>query len=556
MPQPPLEKPLIDHVTSAHLGYNDKDEPHLLPDNSVALIENMRIHNFGARTRRNGVDDIGGMTLNPNGLWSAYDQVLDQKSLFATYGGRVFITPEAGVIQERASGISLTDTRHKAVQGYFGGRPCSFIYQDCKNDSNSTLTSHLAVITDNNSWTQASIAPRAVCWFQNRLWVGRSAYGGQSYETVWWSELGDGLSYSANNTLQIEPGTGGDITALLPMRGFQPLIVVFKETAVATLEPSWGTNSSLIPAAADALDTIKTRIRLISNVVGCIAPSSIQNVPGAPGGDIYFLAKDGVRALTRANDDTISGVSKPITEPIKSTIARINFAYANKCVSTVYDNHYWLAVPLDGATENNYILFCNLDNGGWAVDTLAPKELVTAQMYSNTREELWAQYNSLTADCSVTGAETSYHIFQLNAGVYDPGGVVIPFKEESKGFSFGDITVKKKWDWMALAFHNNTTDTCTFGIQYNVDGRGWTTAASLVAGPVSATLDPVMGETPLPWGYQAGVNRVFKFALNDAPPGYEIQLRYFGISDISKPVIIDMAVAARPVYREFDNSIG
>jgi hypothetical protein len=186
---------------------------------------------------------------------------------------------------------------------------------------------------------------------------------------VWWSELGDGLSYSSLNTLQIEPGIGGHVQQLFPLRGFTPSIVVFKERAIATIEPYWGSSSHLIPAAGDALDTLKTNIRLIANGTGCVAPLSVQFVPGGPGGDIYFLAKDGVRALTRANDDTISGVSKPISDSILTTIRRINFSYAHKVVSAVLDTRYHLAVPLDGATDNTHVLTFDFETEAWSVQT-------------------------------------------------------------------------------------------------------------------------------------------------------------------------------------------
>jgi len=64
-----------------------------------------------------------------------------------------------------------------------------------------------------------------------------------------------------------------------------------------------------------------------------------------------------------------------------------------------------------------------------------------------------------------------------------------------------------------------------------------------------------MGETPLPWGVNTTAVRVWKMSLADAPPGYFIQLRYFGTSDLSIPVVLETSVYARPVYRETDNEI-
>jgi hypothetical protein len=413
------------------------------------------------------------------------------------------------------------------------------------------MTDQVGVTNDN--WTQVSMAPQCACWFQNRFWVGFSAYGGQSFETLWWSELGDGGSYSANNTLQIEPGIGGNIVQLLPMRGFNPLIVVFKQTAIATIEPTWGASSSLVPAAADALDTIKTKIRLISQKIGCEAPLSVQFVPGAPGGDIYFLSRDGVRAMTRANDDTISGVSKPLSHPIRSTIKRINFKFANKITSAVFDNKYLLAVPLDGATENTHLLIFDLQSPGWAIETWNPKALVTTRM-TDQIDRLWMQYNTISYDCSITSAESLYHMYKAYVGLADPGGAPVIYQEQTRAIAFGDITVKKKWDHLSLAFRNDAADTCVMGIQYNVDHRGWVTAGSAIFGAAPGG-DVIMGETPLPWGVNTSAARVHRLSLADAPPGYFIQMKYFGTSDLSIPVVLETAIYARPVYREFDNEI-
>ena len=558
MPQPPIEQPQAEHIRHVQQGMNDSDEVHLLPEGMAEHIENLEIEKAGARRRRNGVVDIGGRADTPNGMWNMYETVLEQDALFGHYGGKIYIAPGAGLLQERASGVSLTDSLHYGIPGRYDGRLSTYVIQSAQNDSDMTLTSHLTILKDtvgstNDNWTQVSMAPQCACWFQNRFWVGLSSYGGQSYETLWWSELGDGGAYSANNTLQIEPGIGGNIVQLLPMRGFNPLIVVFKRTAIATIEPTWGSSSSLVPQAADALDTIKTNIRLISHKIGCEAPLSVQYVPGAPGGDIYFLARDGVRALTRANDDTISGVSKPLSHPIRDLIKRINFKYTQKIVSAVWDNKYFLAVPLDGATENTHLLVFDLQNPGWKVETWSPKALVSTRMTDEV-DRLWMQYNTITADCSISSTESSYHIFKAYVGLAEPGGDPVIYDEKTRALSFNDILQKKRWDEMAISFRNDATETCTMGIMYNIDHRGWVTAGSAVFGSAPGS-EVVMGETPLPWGVNTTAVRVWKMSLADAPPGYFIQLRYFGTSDLSIPVVLETSVYARPVYRETDNEI-
>lgn len=554
MPQQPQEDPQVVHVTSVTGGQNDFDEVHVLGENEAAYLLNLSVDKEGARGRRLGVASHGGRTDSPNGLWLARDLKLDQEALFGIYGGKVYTLTGGGLLYNRASSFSLTNTPHMGIQGRYSNRQCTYIVQQCPNDSDSTAASYLGMIADIDTATQGSDAAMAGCWFQNRMWLGRSAYRGQSYETVWWSELGDGLSYSAYNTLQIEPGVGGNITGLFPLRGFTPAIVVFKERAVATLEPYWGSTSHLIPAAGDAIDTLKTNIRLITPSVGCPAPGSVQFVPGAPGGDVYFLAQDGIRALTRASDDTISGVSKVISKKITSTIKRINFAFAGKCVSAVFDRKYHLAVPLDGAFENSHVLIFDLESENWSVAAWTPKAMAVGRQ-RETIDRMFMQYNAVSYDCSNSGQASCYHTFKAYSGLLDPNGAPVIFQEDSRGINFGGIDKKKRWDYCSLSFRNDASETCVVGLQYNVDKRGWVTCGSAVFGAIAGGLDTVLGVTPLPWGVTIGATRTYKFDLTLVDPGYFIQIRYFGTSDLAQPIVLDLALAARPIAEEFDNSI-
>lgn len=554
MPQQPQEDPQVVHVTSVVGGQNDFDEVHVLGENEAAYLLNLTVDKEGARGRRFGVASHGGRTDKPGGIWLAKDLTLDQEVLFGIYGGKIYTLTGGGLSYNRASSFSLTAAPHMGISGRYFTAPCTYVLQQCLDDSSATLASHVGVITNTNEYTQGSSAAIGGCWFQNRLWLARSAYGGQSYETIWWSELGDGMSYSSYNTLQIEPGVGGYITGLHPLRGFTPSILVMKERAMATIEPYWGSTSHLIPAAGDAIDTLKTNIRLITPTVGCPAPGSVQFVPGAPGGDVYFLAQDGVRALTRASDDTISGVSKVISKKIHSTIKRINFAFAGKCVSAVFDRKYHLAVPLDGAYENSHILIFDLENENWSVVSWTPKSLSVGRQKEST-DRMFMQYNAMSYDCSNTGQASCYHTFKAYSGLLDPNGVPVVFQEDSRGINFGGIDKKKRWDHCSISFRNDASETCVVGLQYNVDKRGWVTCGSAVFGAIAGGLDTVLGSTPLPWGVTIGATRTYKFDLTLVDPGYFIQIRYFGTSDLAQPIVLDLALAARPIAEEFDNSI-
>lgn len=548
MPQQPVERPTQLQVLSIQGGQNDRDAVWMLGETNSALVQNLDIRSAGQRKRSNGVASLGGRSDAPYGLWRAYDNTLAQETLFTVYAGSIYAVPGGGVINQRGCGMSLTTALHHTAEGRWSGRIATYVANAQVNDSNNTLCSKLTVLTDSNLYSQtASMAPRAIAWFQNRLWCLDNSLSGDS-ETLWWSSLADGLLYSTTNSTQIEPGVGGRGTALQPIRGSNPALIVYKESAVFTLQPAWGASSSLIPAAADALDTIKTQVRMITNRTGCVAAKSVQFIPGAPGGDIYFWSKEGLRALTRANDDTISGATTPLSDPILTTVKRINYTYAAKMVSWVYDQKYHIAVPLDGATENSHVLVFDLMTGGWSVRTWAPKDMLVTRM-GNTKDDLFLQYNTTTADCSNTGLFTAYHVFRTDTGRLDPGGAPVVYQEDSRGFHFGDLTMKKTWDSVIVDVLNNAATTCVLGLMYNVDGRGWITVGSLAFGGLPD--DPVLGTTPLPWNATTGVFRQFEVSLADAQPGYYLQIRYLGTSELSSPVVLNISPQARPLINDY-----
>ena len=449
---------------------NSKDFPWLLPESVAVYVENLEVDRLGSRQARGGVSSIGGRNDSPGGIFAMFDDDKAQESIFAVNEGQLYIMPGAGVVEERASAVSLTNNLHMFQRGRYNGRVAHYITQAGTDDSNPSLASNLMVVTDNNTYSQqTSLAPTACVWWQNRLWCNN--VNAQDLDTLWWSELGDGLSFSLTNTTRVEPGIGGNIMGFVPLRGPSPQLLVFKEKAIAVLTAFWGSSSSLIPIAADALDFVRSSIRLVSDNVGCIAPESIQFIPGAPGGDIYFLSRDGIRAMSRAADDTISGASIPISDTIRPTIKRINFRYAKRAVSAFFDNKYHIAVPLDGATENSHVLSFDVVNQAWYINTWSAKGFAVAAL-NETSDFLWMQYNTLTADSAVTGTSTDYHVFKSFTGVLDPGGVPVITREDSRAYSYGDTTRRKLWDHFTLQVRNEGNATAMYTILYNVDQKG------------------------------------------------------------------------------------
>jgi hypothetical protein len=117
---------------------------------------------------------------------------------------------------------------------------------------------------------------------------------------------------------------------------------------------------------------LDTQVKELTSEVGCLARKSVV----MHGTTMMFLSDDGVYAVEFLNDYNLRGADEPISKNIQPYIDRINKDYADRAVGVLFDNRYYLAVPLDsvaGANDargNNSILVFNFLNKGWeSLDT-------------------------------------------------------------------------------------------------------------------------------------------------------------------------------------------
>lgn len=542
-------------IQSLDGGMNDFDSPWLIREDQAQLIQNFQLEKRGELKKRGGVADFGMREDAPWGCFAAFDDAIGQEGVYTIYEGNLYVTTAQGVLNQRACGISLANTIHMAQTGRYQARKATFLSSAQVADSDATLASLLTIIQDRGLQTQnVSMAPRCIAWWQNRLWCADNVHE-LTEETLWWSELEDGMSYSNFNTALIESGKGGRITALQPVRSqTAPQMLVFKEDAIAVVETYWGSSSSLIPIAADALDPIKSSIRLVTDNAGCIATNSVQFTPGAPGGDVYFLSRDGVRAIARTQgDDTLSGAGIPLSQDIQDTIDRINFEHADKAVSAVFDDKYYLAVPLDGAVENTHILEFNMRKPGWTIHTWAAKGLAVSPM-NQTSDQMWMQYNSITLDSGATAEVSGYHLFQCFSGLIDPNSTPVIGTLATRADIGREMNLQKKWDHISIFFRNDSSETMTWALEYNIDNSSWVTFASLMAAGEPGG-GVVLGDTPLPWGVKTGIFRRYKFSMSDFDPGYTLQIRMTGQSDLAVPKFYNFGFASTTLNDTYDNEI-
>jgi len=122
-----------------------------------------------------------------------------------------------------------------------------------------------------------------------------------------------------------------------------------------------------------------TVVKELTSEVGCLARKSIV----MRGNAIFFLSDDGVYAVEFLDQYNLRGADEPISKNIQPYIDRISSQYADKAVGIIYENRYYLAVPLDSspnagdAKGNNSILVFNFLNKAWeSLDTFGDTEFL------------------------------------------------------------------------------------------------------------------------------------------------------------------------------------
>ena len=205
--------------------------------------------------------------------------------------------------------------------------------------------------------------------FQRRLWVPfyynqSGAFNTPTYtsrkitDEIAVSDILDTTTFDQiSNQFRISGGTADYVVA---MHGFfDDGMIVLNRNSLHIIQ---GTQGSLN-------DTV---VKELTSEVGCLARKSIV----MRGNAMFFLSDDGVYAVEFLDQYNLRGADEPISKNIQPYIDRISSQYADKAVGVIYENRYYLAVPLDSAPNagdargNNAILVFNFLNKAWeSLDT-------------------------------------------------------------------------------------------------------------------------------------------------------------------------------------------
>ena len=206
-------------------------------------------------------------------------------------------------------------------------------------------------------------------YFQRRLWVPNyydqsGAYNAVTYtdrkitDEIAVSDILDTTTYDQiENQFRISGGTADYVVG---MHGFyDDALVVLNRNSLHVVENTQGS-------------LLDTKVKELTSEVGCLARKSVV----MRGNTMMFLSDDGVYAVEFLNDYNLRGADEPISKNIQPYIDRINKDYVDKAVGVLFNNRYYLAVPLNSsntatdARGNNAILVFNFLNKAWeSLDT-------------------------------------------------------------------------------------------------------------------------------------------------------------------------------------------
>jgi len=205
--------------------------------------------------------------------------------------------------------------------------------------------------------------------FQRRLWVPfyydqSGAYNVPVYtsrkitDEISVSDILDTTTFDQiENQFRVSGGTADFVVA---MHGFyDDGLVVLNRNSLHLVK---GTLGSLLDVT----------VKELTSEIGCLARKSVV----MRGNAMLFLSDDGVYGVEFLNDYNLRGTEEPLSKNIQPYIDRINADYSDRAVGILFENRYYLAVPLDsvpGAGDsygNNAILVYNFLNKGWeSLDT-------------------------------------------------------------------------------------------------------------------------------------------------------------------------------------------
>jgi hypothetical protein len=285
-------------------------------------------------------------------------------------------------------------------------------------------------------------------YFQRRLWVPHyynqsGTYNAPVYtstkitDEIAVSDILDTTTFDQiENQFRISGGTADYVVG---MHGFyEDGLIVFNRNSLHLIS---GTQGSLLD----------TKVTELTSEIGCLARKTIVS----RGNMVMFLSDDGVYAVEFLNDYNLRGAEEPISKNIQPYIDRINKDYADQAVGVLFNNRYYLAVPLDSAVGandargNNAILVFNFLNKGWeSLDTFGDSRFSIKNFVigsAGVRDNIYA-VTSNGGLHQLEASDTSNDVLSVSNTVNLVATPIIEASLTTRGYDLGTMDRKRFTD--------------------------------------------------------------------------------------------------------------
>lgn len=156
-------------------------------------------------------------------------------------------------------------------------------------------------------------------------------------DTLLASDILDYTNYSLLNNFRINQGSDD---RMVQVEMFGPgTIVALKQRSIYRVDNVYG-------------DLTAASLTRVTARYGCVAPESVVDC----GGDLVWLSQEGVASLTLTSQNEIQaaqgtgpGRARMFSEPIQPLIERIQWRAAANAVGALWNDRYYLALPVDQA---------------------------------------------------------------------------------------------------------------------------------------------------------------------------------------------------------------
>jgi hypothetical protein len=440
-----LDSPI---VTDGDRGFRAIDsylEPTTLQGGTVQTSENMRLDGDIAEVRKGIEFKAGAVTLTHSGT----DQVFTSTLFSDPVTGQEFIaaaTKDKVILwnDQNNSGINIA---YPGGQVVASGDNASFV--QCleklilfRGTSKSPLEWNGDFTTPTAFTVKANASPSAgtiECpntnfgiFASNRLIIPQPS--DSNYTVLASLALNTDEFQESTSQFRINRGTADRLIGFYPYLENQ--LICFFRNSIHLI------NNTASPENAAVFE--------ITRQHGCIARKSVA----ASGPQIYFLSDSGVMTLQQGLDPAkgigvsiskVSGEAIPLSRPIQNKFKDLNITQIDKAVGTVFGNKYYLAFPgTASSTENDTIAIYDILNNGWtSIDTFPSgfniDDFVAILNGSNPRKRRLFAVNDKgwhlveEAQTDITGT----------IGSATTTSTAITAKLKSRGFSFGDVNVKR-----------------------------------------------------------------------------------------------------------------